>query len=561
MQNAYIRELYDQAIIDSIVYEGEIYFNPKKCWQESKVHIISFLPPVARRIDPGFTEKWENLGANSVAGYLRAKGIKTTRICYSVGDIVSEKIFLEGITSHKNPELRLIGISAFTSEIPYTKELVTKIRNAYSEKVRLILGGAHASSLDVWQSEVRDLLNYFDFIVVGEGEETLFELAQHLETSGSEKPLQIRGLIFKDNGKPFFTGTRSRFEIKSAEFPIPKVMDRESGFFPLPPDIKRFASIESSRGCPHDCTFCPNKKIWGRQLTIDSVSHVPYKFISPERTAELMEEDFIDRESNYFFFHDSWISPLFLEQLSNELIKRDLGDKIHWAFMSTVKDFYNPKKREVKTGLLKLIRKAGCFQITYGVETVNEEIGVSFNKPIPRSISELVLKETFDAGIFPAIFLIIGEPEETEANLNELKEFMKESFALRFRISCCYPFFGSALREEVDRKNLWLSEVHKQHEFATTSTPVLKSQFIMNEYGTINQGRLKILEQFEEEALREVYSSEQYQSKLLQFAKQHDAGDMVKGWIYLLGKIWLLETPISLDDERNISNGRREKNG
>jgi B12-binding domain/radical SAM domain protein len=103
-------------------------------------------------------------------------------------------------------------------------------------------GGPHPSA------RPRECLNYFDYVVVGEGEETLPELINNLNTGD---PAMVKGVAYLDNGRYVYTGQRPHVDLDL--------------YPPFLEDIMKGA-IEISRGCPYNCGYCQTPRLFGHVM-------------------------------------------------------------------------------------------------------------------------------------------------------------------------------------------------------------------------------------------------------------------------------------------------------
>ncbi len=149
-----------------------------------------------------------------------------------------------------------LGISLVTGPMIRETVAIAKSVKAWNPEFPVILGGWHPSLLPKQTLECE----WIDIVVRGQGEETLLELVQHIETRSAID--LIPGIGFKRNGKLIFTPERPLTPI--AEMP-PKAYqladfdayERTCG--------RRWAMYTSSLACPFDCAYCTNAGVYGRK--------------------------------------------------------------------------------------------------------------------------------------------------------------------------------------------------------------------------------------------------------------------------------------------------------
>ena len=160
-----------------------------------------------------------------------------------------------------------IGVTLTITYIPQTYIYLKELRKI---GIPVVAGGPHANCLP---EEV--LENGVDIVAIGEGEETIVELAEYFV--GARNLESIAGLCFKDkNGKAFHAPTRRLIENLDTlafpgfdDFPIKNYTGSED-----PNSNPIFWSIFTSRGCPFDCTFCSSHNVFGRTVRMRSASNV-----------------------------------------------------------------------------------------------------------------------------------------------------------------------------------------------------------------------------------------------------------------------------------------------
>ena len=171
----------------------------------------------------------------------------------------------------------IIGLSSITSTAPRAFQLAKRFR---SMGIPVVMGGPHSTFLP------EESLRYADYVVRGEGEETIVELIEHLE---SERSLDdIKGLSYTE-GDAF---------IHNPDRPL--IQDLDSG--PIP-DLnvvhnwqkRTVIPIATSRGCPFGCKFCSVIQMFGRK----------YRFKSIDRVIEEIRE-VASRKAHIFFIDDNF---------------------------------------------------------------------------------------------------------------------------------------------------------------------------------------------------------------------------------------------------------------
>lgn len=124
------------------------------------------------------------------------------------------------------------GIMIYSFSSPQAQSIFREVKHSKTNSI-FIAGGPHPSA------RPEETLQYFDYVVVGEGEETLPELIRVLQNCGDIS--SVKGIAFMNNNKIVFTGKRD---------------DVDLDMYPaFDPDVMH-SSIEITRGCPFNCAYC-----------------------------------------------------------------------------------------------------------------------------------------------------------------------------------------------------------------------------------------------------------------------------------------------------------------
>lgn len=166
------------------------------------------------------------------------------------------------LTDEPRPGIMLYSFATAQAEEVYREVSSAKVDAVY------VAGGPHPSA------EPEEALRFFDYVVIGEGEETLPELIDVLKRG--EEPGFVRGIAYKKNGRMKFTGPRAPVDLDL-----------------YPPFRRVLAPVEISRGCPWRCAYCQTPRLCGGKMRNRSVSviqkyarlHKDIRFTSPNSLA------------------------------------------------------------------------------------------------------------------------------------------------------------------------------------------------------------------------------------------------------------------------------------
>ncbi len=307
-----------------------------------------------------------------------------------------ESVKEEIIDLIKNYSPDVIGINCTTLNRMAGFE-IAKITKEKSPKIKIIMGGVHATAL------YKQILENFpiDIIVLGEGEITISELIKAF--SKNIKLENIKGIAFKKNKDVIFTGIREAIK-NLDELPFPKHELCEDAI-----KKSKTAVMMTSRGCPFGCIFCSTCAYWGRKWrartpknVVDEMEHIIKRFSYVER----------------IFFHDDefTIDNQRVINICDEIMKRRI--KIKWGCSSRVDT--------VSEEMLIKMKQAGCDEIDYGVESGSQKMLDSMGKKITLEQTKNAIELTNKVGIPYHPFMIIGVPGENWDTINETINFIKE---------------------------------------------------------------------------------------------------------------------------------------
>ncbi|MGQ9569253.1 MAG: radical SAM protein [Thermodesulfovibrionales bacterium] len=313
---------------------------------------------------------------------------------------------------------------------------ISRIAKKILPEVKIVFGGIGTTFL--WEH----LLKHFkeiDFTVIGEGEYTFLNLVRCIEKRDREGIKKIKGIAFREEGEIIKT--------ERAEM----IHDLDS--LPMPSKYFDFQHISSSRGCPSNCTFCGSPQFWGRKV----------RFHSPDYFVEQLEMLY-QRGINFFYISDDTFTMRKdrVIEICKKIIERKL--KIKWFSISRV-NFIDEE-------ILYWMRKAGCIQISYGVESGSDEIRRILNKNIMRDDIKKAFKLTLKYGILARAYFIYGSPGESHKTIQETIDLIHEIKPLSIIFYILDVFPGTTLYEDLKRRtglndDVWLKRIEDIMYFET----------------------------------------------------------------------------------------------
>jgi len=319
-------------------------------------------------------------------------------------------------------ETQAVGLPSISTTLKQVKR-IARISKEILPEVPIIIGGSHARLLP------EDLIKYpeVDVVFTSEAERAIVDYAKG-------KPLsEIEGIVYRKNGKtsrnPVNSVIKNLDDIPFPDYSLVNIAD----YHTTKGVTKRHPSsyIITSRGCPYDCTYCSS-----RALNPENKNAV--RFRSPENTLEEIEMLVKKYGVRELFFSDELFTGnrKHLLGICEGIIGMNLD--IIWVCMTHVNNIDRQKLRAMK--------KAGCHQICFGVESgdpgIQREIGKNLDL---RRVVEVV-RMTQSEGIDARCSFMFGNHNETPETMQRTLDFarsLQPDFA-SFNIATPYP--GTYLR-------------------------------------------------------------------------------------------------------------------
>ena len=319
----------------------------------------------------------------------------------------------------------LIGITAVTISVNNAAKLAKYIKDR-NTAAPVILGGPHVTAVP---EETLSRFPDIDIAVLGEGEETFLELIKKLDNGTNLE--KIQGIAFHRNGDIVRSAPRPFIQDIDV-LPLPAW-----GMLPGFPEAysqsamrsHRYptASLITSRGCYGKCTFC-DTVCFGRKIR----NH------SPEYVIKMIKA-LIDGYGvkDVSFYDDNFVAyPKRISQICEMIIREKLD--ITWSCDSRIDNIKSPDQ-------LTLFKRAGCWEICYGIESGNQKILDEVKKNITLDKIKRVVEWTDEAGINVKGFFMMGLPLETEESINETIQFAKQLPLTNAHVTFTTPLPGSEL--------------------------------------------------------------------------------------------------------------------
>jgi len=319
---------------------------------------------------------------------------------------------------------RYVGITLFTVGVWASVKIAQGVKAALPDTT-VIVGGPHVSSMG---RETLERFDCFDLAVVGEGEWALVELLRALEGGGDLGA--ISGLIWRE-GDALRENPSRPIPQDLDDLPMP-AWDLLPGFpEAYPPAIYDYprgpvATIAASRGCPFHCKFCDTSTFGAR-----------VRAYSPAKVVEMIQH----LNARWGVRHIMFVDDLFLASRTRvtDFCERLLamGLRITWTCTARVDT--------VKPDILALMKRAGCWEISFGLETGSNELLVKMDKAARVERSELAVGWTHAAGIRTKGLFMLGYPGETPETIRATRDFVRRIPMDIMNLTKFTPYPGSPI--------------------------------------------------------------------------------------------------------------------
>ena len=342
-----------------------------------------------------------------LGGYKAVKGYDPQR------KIVDLKENFRDAVARYEPDL--IAATSTSHEFNSLLEFVYPTKQEFN--IPLIVGGSHATA-DPDRAIQKKAV---DIVCIGEGEGPLLDLVLRMREKKDCSDISslwiknVRGDIVKN---PIRSQNNNLDVLQDPDWDL---FDERHLIRPFEGELKRYGFFETSRGCPHNCSYCLNAKLH-KITTEDGKKFASYRYHSPEEIVRKIKKYKEIYQINHVQFIDENMANMPLDRLEKlaKLYKKQIG--LPFFTQSRPDPFVRQPEKA------KIMADMGCIMLGIGVETADEELNKTIlNRPMKISTVEKGVNILKDAGIMVATYYIIGFPTET-------KEMIEKTIDLHKRI-------------------------------------------------------------------------------------------------------------------------------
>ncbi|WP_304441172.1 radical SAM protein [Geobacter sp. DSM 9736] len=362
------------------------------------------------------------LGILSIAAYLESHGILTEIIdCY--GTALTGTALAEDILS-RSPDA--VAFSCTTSSFLEGYGIAELLKEK-RPSLPIIFGGAHACSVG---PPLLEMFPAIDYLVLGEGELTLLELS----TAGFTGAEKIPGVACRSTNGTTASSVRELIRnLDDLPFPayhrlpdFPRRYNLPLFSYPTAPNT----SVISSRGCPYHCSYCDR-----------SVFSQGFRFNSPEYIVEHLAFLHRDFGIRHVFFYDD------LFTFDRKRIARFCELKEKKRLPVT----YNciARLEHVDAELLELLKRSGCWQVNFGIESGDPEVIRKHRKFYGLDEVQTKLRLVRKSGMRVKGLFMIGLPGETEESILRTIDYALKLPLDEINVTKFTPFPGAPVYRDI----------------------------------------------------------------------------------------------------------------
>lgn len=301
-----------------------------------------------------------------------------------------------------------------------------------------------------------DMCPELDVAIAGETEMVMADIAQGID------PAKVSGVIYRHNGVMEKTPDRPVVhDLDELGLPARDLLD--NSLYVRPDTRESQTTVLTNRGCPHQCIYCLAHHVSGHHDRWRSPAGV---------VAEIEEcvDSFGIRnfflEANEFTLRRQWVVDL-----CDRLVK--LKKPVSWVSNSRVDT--------IDYGLARTMKTAGCWLISFGVESGSQDMLDKMQKGITLDQSRAAIEACRRAGILTYCYFIFGLPWESHHTAQATIRFAVELDPDFAEFYVAYPFKGTELHDVLKRENLFLDGRSQLIEFGQNRKPAHRTHYLSPE--------------------------------------------------------------------------------
>lgn len=383
------------------------------------------------------------LGLLYVSAYLNQNGIDNNVYDSTFYSFNEQLTFIE----EKQPKVISIYTNLMT-KLNVIKLIHILTSNKKYGSPKIVLGGP-----DITYNVENYLLLNVDFLVIGEGEETMSELYNAIVNK--EPYNKIQGIAYQENGQVIKTPPRIKIKDIS-ELPTPN-----RAAIPVEKYLETWKTnhgqssmtVSTQRGCPYTCKWC-STAVYGQSYR--------------RRPANLVAEELKMLKNNYnpdtiWFVDDVFtVSHKWIKSFHEEVLKQNAVIPFECI----------TRAERLNDEVLQLLKEAGCYRIWIGAESGSQKIVDAMDRRVDINVVKSAIQKTNALGMETGTFIMLGYPGENEEDINKTVKYLKAANPTHFTITIAYPIKGTSLYNDIEDKITvqpdWNSSTDRDIDFSRT---------------------------------------------------------------------------------------------
>ncbi len=318
----------------------------------------------------------------------------------------------EIISIIKKESPKIIGLGCMYSRHYVDVISIARLIKHVDSNIKVVTGGNHATTF----SDMVLKEDAIDFVVKGEGEITFHELSKTILADKSDFH-KIDGLAYRAINQEIIT-TKDRQLIDNLD-DLPMIdyslidLKKYTATSENTPFLMRYPGlgIITSRGCPNKCIYCTVKAVWGRTWRGKSAKKTVDELELLHKKYGVEEFAFLDDSAS--------VNKKRWNAICDEIINRELN--IRWSTPNGIAHWTLDKH------LLKKMKEAGCYRVTFGIESGNTDTRKFLGKPYKLSQAKEMIKYANKIGMWTICTNILGFPYEAKHSIEDTVKFAQKS--------------------------------------------------------------------------------------------------------------------------------------
>lgn len=339
----------------------------------------------------------------------------------------------------KDFNTEIIGITATTSFFQTALEMGNALKKEMPN-IPVVIGGHHVNYL-----KEKAFFQCFDYAFIGEAEISWVEFLDKL--SKNEDVTTTKGILYRKNGEVIFTGPAPRIEdVDSLPYPSRHLLKPHLYKIGTMHGRKQFTTIYTMWGCPFRCIFCCTGAFIGKKMR--------------KRTPALVIEEIkhiikTDGTKHFVFLDDTLTMD---REHIMEICRLIIKEKLNITFEGST------RANLIDEELVKTLKEAGFIRVTYGLESVDEQMRKTMRKEVPLESYIKANEITNRYGIETLNSCMIGLPGETHETLEKTLDFLDAHQEIKqANISIAVPYPGTELYNMAKRGDYGLKLITEDY--------------------------------------------------------------------------------------------------